>query len=554
MSAIAAPASGGRTLVIRGTAYPVLLPRLSDPRLHLASVIVSLQVLGQVAFGFDLSISQILLSLGTCALLELGIEFRRRRVIMWPASAMLTGNGVAFILRVPGTHHGDWWSLRGWWIFVGTAAVSLLSKHLIKIGGSHVFNPSNFGLVLCFLALGSARSEPLYFWWGPMSVWLAVAIVIILAGGLAILSRLHMLVIAFGFWLAFAAGIGLLAATGHAMTARWHTRPDHGDLLLVGARHLAGDPRLPLLHDHRPEDDADPHTVTGGLRDLDRPAGGAPERAGAHGVLEQGRSARGARDRLRRPAPARAPAVPSARAEARRGRNRDAAGRVHRCNGGCRHPGAAAGDRASARPHRPPACDLDPALPGRRELARPEDGRPHRRRPRRRSRPPGRRAGAATHQRAPAIGDRRRADAADEAGPRRVGRHDRGGCVAARTARAPPGGRARPGAGDCRRDARRNASARGVQGCASRVGAARPRRSLPRDARAAAGSGPLARRAYPERAAGSASCGTAGEPCRPARRRRGVRRRAPRRTSPGRPGSTSARTPSASASPRTRPR
>ena len=73
---------------------------------------------------------------------------------MWPASAMLTGNGVAFVLRVPGTEHGDWWSLNGWWIFAGTAAVSLLSKYVIKWRGNHIFNPSNFGLVLCFLLLG----------------------------------------------------------------------------------------------------------------------------------------------------------------------------------------------------------------------------------------------------------------------------------------------------------------------------------------------------------------------------------------------------------------
>ena len=46
------PAEGKPTIRIRGTAYPVLLPTLRDPRLHLASVIVSLQVLGQVAFGF----------------------------------------------------------------------------------------------------------------------------------------------------------------------------------------------------------------------------------------------------------------------------------------------------------------------------------------------------------------------------------------------------------------------------------------------------------------------------------------------------------------------
>jgi ASPIC and UnbV/FG-GAP-like repeat len=215
-------------LVIRGRAYPVLLPRLSDPRLHLATVIVSLQVLGQVAFGFELSIAQILVSLGTCAVLEVGIAFFRQQVVMWPASALLTGNGVAFVLRVPGTKHGDWWSLRGWWIFCLTAAVSLLSKHLIKVGGKHIFNPSNIGLVLCFVILGSGRSEPLYFWWGSMSTWMALALAIIVVGGLAILTRLRLLVIAVGFWLSFAAAIGLLAATGHAMTARWHAGPITG--------------------------------------------------------------------------------------------------------------------------------------------------------------------------------------------------------------------------------------------------------------------------------------------------------------------------------------
>jgi hypothetical protein len=226
---MSAPAVAGRpVLTIRGTSYPVLLPTVRDPRLHLAAVIVTLQVLGQTAFGFSLSIAQILVALGTCAVLEVGIAFFRQRVIMWPASALLTGNGVAFILRVPGTPHGDWWSLRGAWIFAGTAAVSLLSKHVIRWRGRHVFNPSNFGLVLCFLVLGKTRAEPLDFWWGPMSLWLALAIALIVLGGLTILSRLRLLVIAGAFWLAFAAGIGVLAASGHSMTARWHLGPITG--------------------------------------------------------------------------------------------------------------------------------------------------------------------------------------------------------------------------------------------------------------------------------------------------------------------------------------
>jgi Na+-translocating ferredoxin:NAD+ oxidoreductase RnfD subunit len=214
--------------LIRGFPYPVLLPTLRDPRLHLAAVIISLQVLGQTSFDFSVSIAQILMTVATCAVLETAIAFRQQRVIMWPASALLTGNGVAFVLRVPGTQHGDWWSTRGWWIFVGTAAISLLSKYVIKWRGDHIFNPSNFGLVLCFLILGSSRADPLDFWWGPMTLWMALASGIIVAGGLAILLRLKLIGIAIGFWLAFVAGIGVIALSGHAMTARWHLGPVTG--------------------------------------------------------------------------------------------------------------------------------------------------------------------------------------------------------------------------------------------------------------------------------------------------------------------------------------
>jgi Na+-translocating ferredoxin:NAD+ oxidoreductase RnfD subunit len=228
MSAPAAVGADRPTLRIRGTAYPVLLPSIRDPRLHLASIIITLQVLGQVAFDFQLSIAQILVSLAVAGVLEFGITLWRNRVLMWPASALLTGNGVAFVLRVPGTEHGDWWSTKGWWIFAGTSAVALLSKYVIRVRGSHVFNPSNIGLVLCFLLLGSERSDPLALWWGPLSPALVLALVLIVVGGFLILRRLHLLEIAIGFWLAFAVGIGVLAVSGHTMTAAWHVGPIEG--------------------------------------------------------------------------------------------------------------------------------------------------------------------------------------------------------------------------------------------------------------------------------------------------------------------------------------
>ena len=63
--------------------------------------------------------------------------------------------------------------------------LSLLSKYVIRDRGRHVFNPSNLGLVGCFVLLGSGRVSPLDFWWGPMSGAMAAALVLIVIGGLS---------------------------------------------------------------------------------------------------------------------------------------------------------------------------------------------------------------------------------------------------------------------------------------------------------------------------------------------------------------------------------
>src|SRR2546422_9456814 len=150
-----------RTVNIRGREYPVLLPSLRDPRLHVAVVLLTLQGLGQTVLGFRLSVAQILICLATGALIEFSVGFFKDKVIMWPASGLLTGNSTAFILRVPGTLHGQWWSTRGIWIFVGVVALGMATKYLIRWRGRHIFNPSNVALVIAFVALGPTRTEPL---------------------------------------------------------------------------------------------------------------------------------------------------------------------------------------------------------------------------------------------------------------------------------------------------------------------------------------------------------------------------------------------------------
>ena len=227
-SPASAPPTRERSVRLGAHRYPVLLPSLRDPRLHVAAVLLSVQVLGQTVIDFELSIAQILLSLGTCAVLEVGITFAHRRVIAWPASALLTGNGVALLLRTAGTEHGDWWSLDGWHIWVATAGVSLLSKYVIRYRGEHVFNPSNIGLLIVFVVVGTRHANPQDLWWGAWSPGLVLTYAVIVLGGIAITRRLHLLAAAAMFWVTYAVGAAVIAASGHAMTARWHIGPVEG--------------------------------------------------------------------------------------------------------------------------------------------------------------------------------------------------------------------------------------------------------------------------------------------------------------------------------------
>jgi Na+-translocating ferredoxin:NAD+ oxidoreductase RnfD subunit len=205
----------------------VVLPNVRDPRLHVAAVIITIHVLGQFGLGFQVTVPQILAAILTCAALEVAITFHRRRAVVWPASAMLTGSGVALILRVPGTPD-DAWSTYRWYVFAGVAALSLLTKYVIRYRGVHIFNPSNVGLVVAFIVLGSARAEPLDFWWAPLNGWMLTGYAVILIGGLLITTRLRLLAAAATYWITLAAGVAVLAASGHSMTARWAFAPVSG--------------------------------------------------------------------------------------------------------------------------------------------------------------------------------------------------------------------------------------------------------------------------------------------------------------------------------------
>ncbi|MGH2900806.1 MAG: hypothetical protein ACRDMZ_19170, partial [Solirubrobacteraceae bacterium] len=215
-------------LRIAGRQIPVLLPSLHDARLKLSAVIVILQILGQTLLEFKVSIAQILVTVGFCAIIDTTVTLLRQGVLTWPASALLTGNSTAFILRASGTQHGDWWSLRGIHLFILAAGVALLVKYVVRPGGRHRFNPSNVGLVMVLIFIGPSHVFPQYLWWGPLAAPVITALVVIGLGAVYVLRAVRMVGMATAFLAVFAAVIAVLAAGGRSFVAIWSAQPISG--------------------------------------------------------------------------------------------------------------------------------------------------------------------------------------------------------------------------------------------------------------------------------------------------------------------------------------
>ena len=533
MSAPALAAPGGRALTIRGTSYPVLLPTLRDARLHLAAVIITLQVLGQVAFEFRVSIAQILISLLVCAVLEVGIAVlaaaradvareradHRERGRLRPARARDAARRLVEPERLVDLrrHRGRVAPLQARDPAAGTAhlqPVELRARPLLP-------DPRAGARRAARLLVGAdgrvdgrrARRDRRRRTDHPRPPAPAPPRARLLAD-----------------------------LRGRDRSPRCQRprddrplarRPDHGRLLLVGARHLAGDPRLPLLHDHRPEDDPLDPADADPLRGLGRAARLHPDRARAHRVLEQGRGARLADGRLRRLAAAEALlAAADDHAHPDRARRRRRTRSVRRRARLRRDPRPQLRDRRTAHVHRPAAGDHDRHVAGRPEQAPRENRAPDRRRPGRRSRAPAARARAPGRQGTRTRGHFRSPARVATAAPGRTRPPHSRPRVPPRPDGRPLRGGQRPGRGDRRGDPGRHTSAddvlRDPRDRPAPCGADR----LPRDARAPERRRPLAGRARP-------APGRRERPlaCRRPGSRRGLRRRPPHRCrAEGRPG------------------
>lgn len=159
---------------------------IRDPRMMQIGLLGLYAIVGLAFLEFSVTISQILITLSICILLELFFVYWKQGKLIWPASAVITGLGISLALRsdtlLP-------------FIIAAIAAISL--KHLVRYRGKHIFNPSNIGIVAIALLVPAAATDPLQ--WG-YSLWI---LALMSLGGFYLVYRVNRLPLVTAFLTAF---------------------------------------------------------------------------------------------------------------------------------------------------------------------------------------------------------------------------------------------------------------------------------------------------------------------------------------------------------------
>ena len=156
-------------------------------------LITCILLVSQLTFGVLESWTRTLLAIGTSIACELVLG--RFIVGKFPhlASAYISGISVGILIRSP-----------LFWPYALCAALSILSKYVLRWRDRHLWNPSNFG-VSAMLFLYAGAVAPLSIQWGN-SVW---AMLVIWCLGALIISRLKRFHICLTYVLSFVALSGV---------------------------------------------------------------------------------------------------------------------------------------------------------------------------------------------------------------------------------------------------------------------------------------------------------------------------------------------------------
>jgi Na+-transporting NADH:ubiquinone oxidoreductase subunit NqrB len=196
-----------------------------DPRDYQISVLGGLLAYGLLILRFDIGWPQVLLTLGSALLVQWACTAIWRLPRFDPKSALISGLSLCLLLRT-----------NALWLVVVAALIAIGSKFLLRIRGKHVFNPTNFGLVMLLLTTHAAWVSPGQ--WGNVAFF---GFLMACLGGLVVHRALRSDV-ACAFAIAYASLlIGRSLYVGEPLTIPLH-RLQSGGLLLF-TFFMISDPR-----------------------------------------------------------------------------------------------------------------------------------------------------------------------------------------------------------------------------------------------------------------------------------------------------------------------
>ncbi|MEZ5306474.1 MAG: hypothetical protein R2684_04935 [Pyrinomonadaceae bacterium] len=111
-----------------------------DARLIMPILITTILLVGQLFYGILESYTLTLLAIGSAVVVELALSKFLTGKFSFPASAYISGISVGILTRSPFA-----------WPFALCAALSIASKYVLRYGGRHLWNPSNFGITLMLM-------------------------------------------------------------------------------------------------------------------------------------------------------------------------------------------------------------------------------------------------------------------------------------------------------------------------------------------------------------------------------------------------------------------
>ena len=120
-----------------------------DPRDYQISVLSGLLVYGLLALDFDVGIVQVAVTLGSVLLIQYACTRLWRLPRFDPKSALISGLSLCLLLR---TNY--------LWLVPVAALITIASKFVLRVNGKHIFNPTNFGIVVFLLTTNMVWVSP----------------------------------------------------------------------------------------------------------------------------------------------------------------------------------------------------------------------------------------------------------------------------------------------------------------------------------------------------------------------------------------------------------